>query len=251
MTKRIVATAVVLGASALLSSCNFEQPNAGCIVQDSDHWFVRYHLVENQPLTAGCAAKLSNFKGELLGVFKYTNPKNPEEAKIALRPYSLSQHAAPLTPEELQSLAEGQTVADPVNAVGALPRKPQSEEDNLCVSTNLTVASGDVSAGGDATVAARYEFTNVQVYSAPSAPGTQMGGELTYTVDGCTAKYTFRAIWPFVGCNPAAADACGAGSGLNPDFKVVCDPDALSDELKEAYEEDAVCVAQDPIPSFK
>ncbi len=59
MTKNIVSvTAAVLGAGALVTGCNFEQPNAGCIVQDASfaNWYAKYDLKPDQRLsTAGCA----------------------------------------------------------------------------------------------------------------------------------------------------------------------------------------------------
>ncbi|HEX5752405.1 MAG TPA: hypothetical protein VFZ09_39735 [Archangium sp.] len=77
-----------------------------------------------------------------------------------------------------------------------------------------------------------YTFSDVKVYSDPSAPGTQLAGTLKYS-DGpdCEAEYTVLALWPQVGCDPEAfanpteenaADRCAEGSGLNPDFDAVC-----------------------------
>jgi hypothetical protein len=76
-----------------------------------------------------------------------------------------------------------------------------------------------------------YKFGDVFVYSHPSAPGTQLEGSLTYTDDNCSAEYRVLALWPQIPCDPDAfanptpenaADRCGEGSGLNPDFDAVC-----------------------------
>ncbi|WP_224365864.1 hypothetical protein [Hyalangium versicolor] len=246
MTKRLVSTVVALGASALLSSCNFDQPKAGCVVQDAEDWFARYQLKEGtiSPNTADCVERMGNIKGETFGVFKYTDPKSTDTSKLAIRPFTLTFYGPQWDPQQPQAV-------DPTNAVGTLPRDPPNEEDSLCPSTNMTVASAEIPVDAESTSLAEYKFENVQVYSAPSAPGTQMGGDVTITLDGCTAKYSFRALWPFVGCDPTAADACGEGSGLNPDFKVNCDANALSADVAEYYGEEAACVPTDPIPSFK
>ncbi|MGZ3459929.1 MAG: hypothetical protein ACXU86_15660, partial [Archangium sp.] len=75
-------------------------------------------------------------------------------------------------------------------------------------------------------------YSDGQVYSAPSAPRTQLPGALTYSDgSGCTAEYKVLALWPQTPCDPDAfahptadnaADRCAEGSGLNPDFDVVC-----------------------------
>jgi hypothetical protein len=77
-----------------------------------------------------------------------------------------------------------------------------------------------------------YTFSDVKVYSDPSAPGTQLTGTLKYSDGpGCEAEYTVLALWPQVPCDMEAfenptdqntADRCGVGSGLNPDFDAVC-----------------------------
>jgi hypothetical protein len=78
----------------------------------------------------------------------------------------------------------------------------------------------------------RYAFSDVKVYSDPSAPGTQLTGTLKYsTSPDCEAEYTVLALWPQVECDPKAyaaptkenaADRCAEGSGLNPDFDAEC-----------------------------
>jgi hypothetical protein len=51
----------------------------------------------------------------------------------------------------------------------------------------------------------RYEFSNVRVYYTPAAIGTQFAADLTYTADGCTAKYKVAAVTPMVSCGASAA----------------------------------------------
>ncbi|HYO67611.1 MAG TPA: hypothetical protein VEU33_16165 [Archangium sp.] len=103
-----------------------------------------------------------------------------------------------------------------------------------------------------------YSFSDVQVYSDPSAPGTQLKGSLTYTTkeaDGtdCVAEYKVLALWPQVECDPEAfanpteenkADRCDVGSGLNPDFDAVC-VDGIGPDGA------AACVPNGRVPAFK
>ncbi|WP_152622061.1 hypothetical protein [Archangium violaceum] len=102
--------------------------------------------------------------------------------------------------------------------------------------TTTAVTRTDEETGEVITVAPAeslsYTFSDVKVYSDPSAPGTQLTGTLKYSDGpGCEAEYTVLALWPQVGCDPEAfanpteanaADRCAEGSGLNPDFDAVC-----------------------------
>ncbi|UQA55745.1 hypothetical protein [Polyangium aurulentum] len=96
----------------------------------------------------------------------------------------------------------------------------------------------------------RQEWKNIRVYVTADAPGTQAVGEMTYedVLLGCSATYSFIALYPahYCGvdhdgdaatddvpsedeCNPKADPSKGRvfGSGINPDFKVRCDPEVL------------------------
>jgi hypothetical protein len=233
MTKNIVSVAAaLLGAGALVTGCNFEQPDAGCIVQDASvaNWYAKYELKPDQVITAGCESTI--LQGEPLGVFKFVNPEQAGEAKLTIRPFGLATRAT-------------RDPGDPYlqTAVGSLTEQPV---DNFCSATDFSDASvnavAKTTAPPEAATQITYKFANVQVYTAPRAPGTQLKGELTYTRDGCTSQYTLRAIWPSVACDPASnvpADNCGEGSGVNPDFNVECDP-----VLKR-------CVPVGDIPAFK
>jgi len=237
MTRNIVSVAAaLLGAGALVTGCNFEQPDAGCIVQDASfaNWYAKYDLTE-APTGAGCESTI--LKGEPLGVFKFVNPEKAGEGKLTIRPFGLASRAT-------------RDPGDPYlqTAVGSLQDEPV---DNFCSATNFAEAT--VNAGpraedaaaeipGEAATVITYQFENVQVYTAPRAPGTQLKGQLTYTRDGCTSKYAVRAIWPSVSCVPGSSeprDNCGEGSGVNPDFNVECDA-----ELER-------CVPVGNIPAFK
>jgi hypothetical protein len=143
----------------------------------------------------------------------------------------------------------------------------QPDEKGLCATTGFkpaTVTTTAVVRTDDATdeeiVVApaetiSYAFSDVKVYSDPSAPGTQLTGTLKYSDGpGCEAEYTVMALWPQVVCDPEAfanpteenaADRCGEGSGLNPDFDAVC--------VAGIAGEDAACVPNPAkgVPAFK
>lgn len=231
MTKKIVsAIAVLIGGGSLLAGCDFEQPSAGCITQDSPSWQAFYEL-DASSVTAACtdsaAAKLT---GELLGIHKFVDPNNREDVKLVLRPAGLASRA-------------GRDPGSPYaqNAVGKMVATPDAED--FCAATEFSEATVDdpgtqgnpaanppVAAIPPTTIS--YKYDGFQVLAAPNAPGTQGRGDLTYTRDGCTAKYKVLAIWPPVHCDPAEAAKenpnpvhnCGVGSGANPDFNLVCHP---------------------------
>ncbi len=237
MIKNIVSvTAALLGTGALVSACNFDQPSAGCITQDSTNWIAKYDLKEGQTVPEGC---LEAPTGELLGVFKFTDPTQPGEAKLTIRPAGLVSRS-PRDP------------GDPSNqtAVGNLADEPDAQD--FCTATDFSDAT--VNAAESGTTAATnitYAFENVKVYAAPKAPGTQLTGDLTYTRDGCTLEYTVRAIWPATPCDPnstSPADKCGEGSGINPEFAVECD---ASVRISSAPGFTGTCVPSGPIPAFK
>ncbi len=225
MTKNILNTALVLvGAGGLLTGCNFEQPEVPCFVQDSPSWAIKYDPVDDP----ACADRAP--PAELVGVYKFFNPHNPAQTILALRPAGLA------------SLGARDTTNPPSTqtATGSLALEPDAED--FCRASSFTEAK--VNAAATATAAAvglSYVYDFVGVYSAPDTPGTQLRGAFTYTRNGCASKYEMRGLWPAIGCDPESdvpAENCGAGSGLNPDFAAVCDPDAH------------FCVPEKAIPSF-
>jgi len=231
MIKNIVSvTAAVLSAGVMLTGCNFEQPTAGCIVQDASfaNWYGKYDLKEGQNLTTECQALVP--KGETMGVFKFVDPKKANSTVLTIRPFGLYSRAT-------------RDPGDPYlqNAVGKLAEEPDAS--SFCAATDFSLASVNASASGTTPATSiSYQYSNVRVYAAPQAPGTQLTGDLTYTRDGCTIQLGVRAIWPAVACTPGStkpAESCGAGSGINPEFDVTCD------------EELSRCVPAKAIPSLK
>lgn len=215
MIKNIVSvTAAVLSAGVMLTGCNFEQPSAGCIVQDASfaNWYAKYDLKEGQNLSTECQDLAP--KGETMGVFKFTDPEKPNSAVLTIRPFGLYSRAT-------------RDPGDPYlqTALGKLAEEPDAA--NFCAATDFSLATVNASASSsEEATSISYQYSNVKVYAAPQAPGTQLSADLTYTRDNCTIQLGVRAIWPAVGCTPGSsnpADNCGEGSGINPEFAVTCD----------------------------
>jgi hypothetical protein len=231
MTKKIVsATAMLIGAGSLLAGCTYDQPTAGCITQDSTSWIAEYKLVEGSVTgtdiatgtactAASAAAKL---KGERIGVYKYSDPNNLSDTKLVIRASGMASLGA-------------RDVGDPArqNAVGQFSSLEPDTATDLCSVPEFSTAEADApEAGANARVVRSYKFKDVFVYSAPSAPGTTMKGAFTYANNGCSAQYTFHAMWPLSNCNPEydtdeekkehPAESCGPGSHTNQDFKLRC-----------------------------
>jgi hypothetical protein len=247
MIKRIATVVAVFGAASIISGCSIEQPSAGCIVQDSSFalWQAKYIVKE-----ADAAKTCGQLKGEELGVWKYANPEATAEqiaanraSRLAIRPRgtaSLTRFSYKYTDAagKEQTKTVDRVTQDKWDEASALsttlPQMPDAE--GFCKATGFAAATVDAAAVFDhvdttkeraAATSVAYQFGDVEVYSHPSAPGTQLRGTLTYTKDGCTADYEVWALWPATACVPGATDPvdnCGEGSGLNPDFDAVCEP---------------------------
>jgi hypothetical protein len=238
MSKRIASAVALLGAVSIISGCDMKQPSAGCQVQDADfaNWQAVYTLK-----TSTDASKCQARWGEALGVFKYVDPDKASSNRLAIRPEgaaALTEYTMDDADETVVARVDNAAVATSIAAhLGDEP----DEKTGLCAATEFAPATVTARAvvnetTGEELVAAQtlsYAFENVQVFSAPQAPGTQMKGTLKYTDSstGCDAEYEMLAVWPQTVCDPDAfanptdlnkADRCGEGSGINPDFDVVC-----------------------------
>lgn len=240
MTKNILKTALaVVSAGSLMTGCAFDQPEAGCFVQDSSNWYATYDLVQEPKLADGvtsCTAVPP--LAERVGVFKFVDPDHEETPPaLTLRPNGLLGLAEKDPSDPSQQTAKGEFATEP-------------DANNFCGAPTLSVATVT-----DGTSTITYEFSNVRVYSAPSAPGTQLTGELKYTRNGCTSTYVVRAMWPAKPCiqgTTAPATQCGEGSGLNPDFAAECANVAncgiTAAQAAAGY--DGCCIPSKAIPSF-
>ncbi|QSQ19738.1 hypothetical protein JY651_31190 [Pyxidicoccus parkwayensis] len=247
MTKNILKTVLaVVSMGSLMAGCNFDQPEAGCFVQDATNWYAKYDLVSEPKRADGTACTAQPPIGERLGIYKFVDPDHLDKPTLTIRPTGLVSLGARDSGDPSRQTATGQFSAEP-------------DGDDFCGANNFTAAT--VEAAATSTAAATtvtYEFSNVRVYSAPSSPGTQMTGELKWTKDGCTSTYVVRALWPAAICIPGsteAATSCGEGSGLNPDFAAECaspaapNCGATGDQVAAGFT--GCCIASKSIPSFK
>lgn len=257
MTKRIFTAVAVFGAASIISGCELKQPSAGCIVQDASVFAWQASYI---PKTEADAAKsCGKLKGERIGVWKFTNPEASAEqvasntaSTLAIRPSRLASLTSRSYTYETGALdADGKPVKKTVtktlpraewgNATAQSQTLPEEQDaEGFCKATGFAQASITVPAvfnevndtKEELPAASRtYQYGDIEVYSHPAAPGTQLRGTLTYTDGDCTAEYNVLALWPSVGCDPDAfanpteenkVDRCAEGSGLNPDFKAVC-----------------------------
>jgi hypothetical protein len=269
MSKRITTAVAILGVAGVFSGCNFEQPSAGCQVQDATDapWQAGYFLVD----PARDEGKSCNvLKGEALGAFKYINPVDGHTF-MALRPagaaslIGVDDYTDPAKPKVLLRVPE----ADAVLATSQsqdLAGEPDSA--GLCGATGFApirvsaapVTYKDILGATQVRPAQTvgYTFSDVKVFSAPRAPGTQMQATVKYSDGtGCEVEYKMLALWPQVPCDVNDKDSCGEGSGLNPDFDAVCVADIGPPRYVEDEDENVIaveprggCVPKRDIPSF-
>jgi hypothetical protein len=176
-----------------------------------------------------------------------TNVENPVDGThtLAKRPaYSLGTFA---TVEPVNDFCP---VVDPKAAEQQFPLVPKVEPDPA---DPEDMGSPEVPASS-----VKYEWSDVKVYVTAAAQGTQFSGHLKYSQDAslpnaCAAEYDVVGVWPSVFCGVTkevddgmggtmeidvpepslccpSADPLGGriiGSGINPDFPMVCDPDLL------------------------
>ena len=232
---------------AIAVSCS-DQPAARCTA-GRGAYSARY-LPTSGPDAGGCV-----IPGEALFVEIYAPPpQDLSPASIAIGGASIGNAVANSMPDP-----------DPAHTPYSLGRfsTPYPGGDGFCNVPSLTGAEQRVpakpptpapeDAGPDAegmpgipATTIRYAWQNVRLYVTPTAPGTQLVGDLTYTVDDCTATYHVQALYPAVPCatqlddagtmgpdetlcdpNPAPDKGRPVGSGIGPDLKVVCDPTLL------------------------
>ncbi|AKF80072.1 hypothetical protein MFUL124B02_08130 [Myxococcus fulvus 124B02] len=237
MTKNIFNAAMALvGTAGLLTGCNFDQPEAPCFVQDHPSWAVRYDPVDDPVDASGAGCELRAPVAELMGVFKFSDPDDLSNSLLTLRPQGVAAIA---------SRDPGPTTDQ--TALGRFDIEPDA--DDFCTAETLSIASVNAAATSTAPLTTiSYEFSNVQVYAAPSTPGTQLRGQVKYTRNGCTSNYAIRAMWPAVACNPTNPNSCAENPNLNPDFATECLTVSTNPTTGAVT---AYCVPSKPVPSFR
>ncbi|MCY1075255.1 hypothetical protein [Archangium lansingense] len=256
-----------------------------------------YTLKNADDATKSCG----QLKGEALGVWKYVeDPLGTPKNVLVIRPQGTASRFA-YTYEYMATDAKGNPVKKLKEItrvdLDALEEEREGQALEVMKAANTGPASLDMEANSEGLCTAKdfsrpatvnaaearhhetnallapaetitYTYSNVQVYSAASAPGTQLTGTFTYSDGpGCTVEYEVNAIWPQVLCNADAEDSaekCGEGSGINPDFDVRCDesqPDTMRDDDHNGFQDvdddgnklvwKGACVPSKKVPSFK
>lgn len=228
MRRRMAPGVLLLGAGLLLASCDegveFLEP---CYVQDSWDWQAKYELLE-APASSACPAE-GLPPGERVGVFSTVPVDDVDERRLTFnRRPQVSQ------PEQ------------PGHPVAASARLGASVgPGRLCTTESFSAGGNGLPEDIEGSI--RFQPRDVRLYRPSDGNGSQLGGELTYTADGCTWRYAMRVLYPAVACDPAldasdhanAARTCGPGSGVNPAFAVECDARL------------AACVLSGPVPSLR
>ncbi|OJH37693.1 hypothetical protein BON30_26235 [Cystobacter ferrugineus] len=274
--------------AGLFSGCNLQQPSAGCQVQDATDapWQALYTLKNPADADKSCG-KLT---GEAIGVFKYIDPCPDKDApcptqgqavqptRLAIRPAGAANLVSFVDKDKEEQLR----VADPMSATSmSATLADEPNEQGLCGASGFIAAKVDARAVTVATDNAEEDLQaqsvsyayadDVQVYSAPSAPGTQLKGTFRYSTgaSGESCEYEMLALWPQTPCsmeafeNPTpenSASRCAEESGLNPDFDAVCVADIGPPLIKR--DDDGNVISSTPrggcvpnpkkgVPSFK
>jgi hypothetical protein len=244
------AVLVCVFAVSLLAAC--DQPAPKCNVAHGSFW-AQYTLVSGE----GECAMLT---GEELGVQSYYARRSADDKRPDYDNVSIALQ--PMTITAALWNAEGMAEPDPADvpyAIGRFGTKTPAN-DGFCVARKLAVARLRLPAVPEyeldmcTTAAAApaydvsYAFSNVRVYYTPSAIGTQLAADLTYTQAGCVAKYKVTAVYPMVSCgvpgpleDAGLLDAAGDDAALSPPDAGELDPDAGA-----SVDAGAPCPAPDP-----
>ncbi|MFO0745152.1 MAG: hypothetical protein U1F43_05655 [Myxococcota bacterium] len=243
----IATSSLVVAAGALAAGCNVES-----VYCQSAHgaFAVKLNLKTG---TGAC----SELKGGVFGVQSYNYAKSdgrPDPAKASMaiqaedlgvlvddaearlgelpdpthKPYAQGDFGS--SKPDKDDLCHVPTMAEAIQNLPALPEVPPDPEDPDSVLQPAEPAK-----------AFTYAWTNMAFLVTPAATGTQFSADLSFTQDGCTATYEAWGLYPAASCdkgdgtpddNLCASEAnpelgIATGSGINPDFPRVCDPDLL------------------------
>jgi hypothetical protein len=271
----------LIGASTVLVATSCEQPAVLCTCGRGD--FAAQFTYVSGPTECG------NLKYEILGMNAYAFEKDgPGSGTMT----DWSKGAVAIGSERMGWLidrAAASMVSDPnpahkLYSVGDFPKEPTND---FCAVPQMRMPDAeidmpmipavpddpmtmDVNESKPAVPATHYvyKWSNLEYLVRPDAIGTQVRGDLEYTMNGCTAKYKVKAVYPARDCEKRDGsarlgvpdpDRCFPvsqpdkkifeGSGISPDFPVVeCvefDPAGL-ETTKRFF-----CVITKDVPAFK
>jgi hypothetical protein len=229
----IVLPSAAWALVALAASCS-DQPKVRCAARGQ--FAAKYVLVSGN----GDCSKLA---GDLLGVGTYNGSNgdgtpNWDDATIAIQPYALA------------GLAGNGAMGDSIFSSGHFSTA-EPNDSNFCDVPTLSAAEVHVAAITSASTDAmqnvtcpapamdvKYEWSDVRVVVSAAVLGTELAGDLTYTANGCVAKYRVWAVSPPISCAlpitapPPADDDASADDGA-------ADGGAATDAMDESVTSDA------------
>jgi len=264
MKTKTLGWIVTLGVAAAAAMASCSQPKVECqVALAAYNGYVARYTPKNDP-TAECQQYLT--PGDVIGMEFYHpvtadgTTYDPTKTTIAIQADTLGNTVANRGPD----LADGHTPY----AQGAFTSAAPDANDFCSVPKFDTAAQQDFpeipgtgGTGGGGTGmppvpadSVKYEWSNLKVYVTAAAQGTQFSADLSYTENGCNIQYSVVGMWPVVFCgvtdadgnptgetddrlcNPCANPDAGFsfGSGISPDFPIVCDPDLLLCVLGDA-----------------
>lgn len=253
------AAAILALGAATFGSASCSQPPIQCVAGHGP-FIAKYTLVEG---TGTCA----DLVGEEIGVATFLAPNaDGTGADYDSRSIAVQSDTFGGLVQEREGLGAGED--DVPYALGAYTTNP--DERDLCFAggaagtaalapAELDLPEAEVmdNMGNPITLPARrlrQTWEDLSIYVTAAAPGTQMVGTMTYEdlIEGCSATYTFVALFPAVPCAKAGPDGeptnepddalCDpegnaaegrTPSGINPDYRVKCDPTLLYCVLDE------------------
>ena len=216
MHRWIAALNWVLCASLLACA---DEPKPKCTVAHGN-FAATYTLVSGD-------GECAQLKGELLGVQAY----NAQTSKTDKRP-DFDRVSIGIQPISITGVLQSAVMPNPDDNPFALGDFDSAEprSDGFCTAPKLSVArlrhpeipeQSDMCTMTPAVPAldVTYKFSDVRVYTTARALGTQLSAKLTYTQNGCTAKYDVRALYPAVSCGmpPSAPSDAGTPPMMSSD----------------------------------
>jgi hypothetical protein len=246
LSLRLFCVAAVV-AAVVMGGCMAQPPQQCYVAQASTaiiglpQFWVHYTLKSG----TGACSKLT---GEEVGFQTYTNIKDDNDIKIAIRASKLS---AKYTGNDTSELVPRVDPTDPdgkkINSVFKLTPFPDSSyvcknaEDPPDEAQHFQAEMVDqpvkLADGGDSILAdggtemmtvmvpaetVIYHWTDTEWISSPSISGSVFHATLAYTLDSCQATYDALGVWPLTSC---VTDADCSPNPL-PDAGV-CDPMAV------------------------
>ena len=201
-------------------------------------------------------------KGEIFGLhtFYYSdgNEVDFDRARFAIRPgaFRADEYTDSLdtTDGHLPYSIGDFTTGSPTN------NKCEVGELNV-TEMNYPQVENELADGGIEVTPAKhlsYEWSNVNVLVSTAWIGTQAVADLKYTdhLADCEATFRVEMVYPARGCETdkdcaAEGEGASSGSGISPDFKIMCDTEIAYSHPWYGGELPGTCVLKELSPALK